>query len=247
MTDKEGGEKKALEILTEIKSGKITFAEAAKKYSTDKSNSDRGGDLGFFGRGVMDPAFEKAAFALQKAGDLTDKPVKSSFGWHLIQLGEKKAASKKTFEDVKDSIAMEAALEDKRAENAQALFLSWASSGKIPSDLKKYSLSWAKQPEWTAMDHSLGNIGSVEDHIGGLLAVNKTKPVYSKVISSGNSIAIARLVETKTSTTPSKSEDKVQEAMQFYLRNRMDGLEKSHKIRLSEKVLQTLAQQLETR
>ena len=72
-------------VLADIKAGKITFEAAAEKYSDDKSNSPKGGDLGFLPQGQLDPEFEKAGFGIKNVGDIVG-PVKSSFGYHLIKL-----------------------------------------------------------------------------------------------------------------------------------------------------------------
>jgi foldase protein PrsA len=70
------------------------FAALAKQYSTDTSTKAKGGELGFFGRGQMVPAFQDAAFALPVGA--ISAPVKSPFGWHVIQVEEKKPAQKAT-------------------------------------------------------------------------------------------------------------------------------------------------------
>jgi peptidyl-prolyl cis-trans isomerase C len=79
-----------------------TFADVAKDVSACPSSAE-GGDLGFFGKGQMDPAFEKAAFELE-AGQTSDI-VKTSFGYHLIKVTDKKPAGSTPFEEVKDQIA----------------------------------------------------------------------------------------------------------------------------------------------
>ncbi len=93
-------EKEAKEILVKLKGG-ANFEELAKKSSVD-SSAAKGGDLGWFGKGSMVPAFEKAALAL-KEGQISDV-VKSDFGFHIIKLTGKRAAGIRPFEEVKDQI-----------------------------------------------------------------------------------------------------------------------------------------------
>lgn len=78
------------------------FAELAKTNSQDPGSAAKGGDLGFFGKGVMDPAFEAATFALQK-GEVS-QPVRSSFGFHLIKLTDIKSGDVKPFEAAKREV-----------------------------------------------------------------------------------------------------------------------------------------------
>lgn len=78
-------EAKAQVILEEIKNG-LSFEEAASQYSSCPSK-ERGGDLGFFGRGQMVPEFENASFSMT-VGEIS-APVQTQFGYHLIQLAEK--------------------------------------------------------------------------------------------------------------------------------------------------------------
>ena len=79
-------EQEANELYEKLRSGSISFEEAAMENSLCPSGQV-GGDLGFFGKGLMVKPFEDAAFALEK--DELSKPVQTQFGWHLIKVTEK--------------------------------------------------------------------------------------------------------------------------------------------------------------
>jgi peptidyl-prolyl cis-trans isomerase D len=81
------------------------FAKLAEEYSDDPGSSKLGGDIGFFGRGNLDPQYEKTMFAL-KEGEISE-PVLSSFGFHIIQLEEIRAEKSKSFDEVKDELIAE--------------------------------------------------------------------------------------------------------------------------------------------
>lgn len=94
--------KEAEKVLADAKSGK-DFAALAREHSDDPGSKDKGGDLGEFARDMMVPAFEEAAFALQKPGDLSGV-VETVYGFHVIKLGEKKSAHSIPFDEVKEDL-----------------------------------------------------------------------------------------------------------------------------------------------
>ena len=104
-------EAKAQAILDELNAG-ADFATLAEAKSDDFGSASEGGSLGWIERDVMDPAFEEAAFALKKAGDVTGL-VKSDFGYHIIKLDELKDSVAKPYEEVASEIKQE--LKDQQA------------------------------------------------------------------------------------------------------------------------------------
>ncbi|MGG7165807.1 peptidylprolyl isomerase [Clostridium ihumii] len=95
-------EEEAKNIAEEIKSDKITFEDAAKKYSKCPSK-EQGGNLGAFERGRMVPEFEKAAFDLDI--NTVSEPVKTQFGYHIIKVEEKNESDVKPLEEVKEMVS----------------------------------------------------------------------------------------------------------------------------------------------
>jgi peptidyl-prolyl cis-trans isomerase SurA len=94
----EAARQKALKLAEEARKPGVDFAELAKAKSEGPSASD-GGDLGFFRRGVMVPAFERVAFTL-KEGEVSE-PVRTQFGWHVLKVEERRAVDVAPFEQVK--------------------------------------------------------------------------------------------------------------------------------------------------
>lgn len=92
-------------IVDTLRQDPARFAELAREKSQDPGSASRGGDLGFFGRGMMVGAFEDAVFALEK-GRIGD-PVRSEFGVHIIEVTDIKPSSVKPFEQVREEIVAE--------------------------------------------------------------------------------------------------------------------------------------------
>jgi len=107
---KKEAEKTAKDIIKKLKDGE-DFDKLAKEYSDDKSNSDKGGDLGWFNTGEMEKEFEDASFELKK-GKYTTTPVETSYGYHIIYKTDEKA--KPELKDVKEEI-LDTLVEEKLA------------------------------------------------------------------------------------------------------------------------------------
>jgi peptidyl-prolyl cis-trans isomerase D len=94
---------KAEQVLQQVKKDPAKFAELAGKYSQDPGSASKGGDLGYFGRGMMVKPFDAAAFSL-KVGEVSGL-VKSDFGYHIIKLLAIKPSKVLSFDEARQAIA----------------------------------------------------------------------------------------------------------------------------------------------
>src|SRR5207248_3047417 len=124
---------KAEDVLKQARGG-ADFAELAKKYSEDEGSAKNGGDHDYFGRGRMVPEFDQTVFAMQP-GQISDL-VKTQYGYHIIKLVDKKTATTRSLQEVRQQIVDQLSYE--RAQ-AQAAELSQTIEKQIskPADLDR--------------------------------------------------------------------------------------------------------------
>jgi peptidyl-prolyl cis-trans isomerase C len=89
-------------VIADLKKG-ADFTEVAKTKSKDPSAKQNGGDLGYFAKDEMVPQFAEAAFAM-KPGELSQTPVKSQFGWHVIKVEDRRMSAPPSFEQAQPVI-----------------------------------------------------------------------------------------------------------------------------------------------
>ena len=131
--DDEAVAARAAALAAEARGG-ADFAELAREHSEDETNAESGGDLGSFGRGRMVPEFENAAFAMA-AGEISD-PVRSPFGFHVIQVTEKQEEVTQPFAEVRGAI--ENVLKRERSSaRATSLARAIATEATTPQDLER--------------------------------------------------------------------------------------------------------------
>ncbi|BDB23964.1 peptidylprolyl isomerase [Cupriavidus sp. TA19] len=103
--ERQAGKDKATRLLDELRKHPGTFADVAKKQSQDPGSAEKGGDLGFMGRGALVKPFEDAMYAL-KDGQISDV-VETDYGYHIIKLTGIKASETKPLEAVRTELEAE--------------------------------------------------------------------------------------------------------------------------------------------
>jgi peptidyl-prolyl cis-trans isomerase D len=155
---KDKAKEKAGELLAEVRKNPAAFAELARKNSDDPGSAAKGGDLGFFGRGMMVKPFEEATFSL-KEGE-TSGIVESDFGFHIIRVTGIRPAAEKPLADVRGEIEAElrkAGATRKFAEAAEAFSnMVYEQSDSLQPAADKFKLTVQQSP-WIGRQADPGN------------------------------------------------------------------------------------------
>lgn len=118
----------AKEIIAKLKAG-MKFDELAKQYSEDKGNANLGGDLGFFTKAMMVPEFANPVFAM-KVGEVTPTPIKTGFGYHVVEVMESRVKPKPSFDEVKNALESR-----ERNRVIKETIQKWRSEAKVEGDV----------------------------------------------------------------------------------------------------------------
>jgi peptidyl-prolyl cis-trans isomerase D len=198
---KDKAKAKAEELLQQIRKTPGAFEELAKKNSDDPGSASKGGDLGFFGRGMMVKPFEDTTYAL-KDGEISGV-VESDFGFHIIKLTGIHAAKEKPLADVKAEIEAElkkTGAARKFAEAAEAfsnMVYEQADSLKPVAD--KFKLT-VKQSDWLGRQANPANgpLGN-EKVLAALFSDDsvKNRRNTEAVEIATNTLVAARIVDYK--------------------------------------------------
>ncbi|MCG2577503.1 SurA N-terminal domain-containing protein [Dechloromonas sp. XY25] len=198
---KDKAKAKAEELLAQIHKTPAAFAELAKKNSDDPGSASKGGDLGFFGRGMMVKPFEDSAFAL-KEGDISGV-VESDFGFHIIKLTGIHAAKEKPLAEVRGEIEAElkkTAASRKFAEAAEAFSNTvYEQSDSLAPVAEKFKLT-VKQTDWLGRQANPANgVMGNEKVIAALFSGDsiKNKRNTEAVEVAANTLVAARIADYK--------------------------------------------------
>ncbi|MDQ2834327.1 MAG: peptidyl-prolyl cis-trans isomerase [Acidobacteriota bacterium] len=195
---------KAEDVLKQVKGGG-NFAELAKKDSDDPGSKDQGGELGWLDRGKTVPEFEKAAFSLP-VGQTSDL-IKTQFGYHILQVEDKKTAHLRPLDEVKAEIVP--ILEQQRAGAAEQTFAS-----SLATDAKKNGLDKAAAAkglhmvttDYVAKDGVIAGLADGSGLLTQAFATNKGADPAS--VSTGDGYAVFQVMDVKASHAPDFAEYK---------------------------------------
>ena len=201
---KDKAKAKAEGLLKDVVNNPALFAELAKKNSDDPGSAEKGGDLGFFGRGMMVKSFEDAAYKL-KDGEISGV-VESDFGFHIIKLTGIHAAKEKPLAEVRGEIEAElkkAGASRKFAEAAESFsntVYEQADSLKPVAD--KFKLT-VKQSGWIGRQANPANGPLANEKLMAALFSEdsvKNKRNSEAVEIAPNTLVAARIVEYKAAS-----------------------------------------------
>jgi peptidyl-prolyl cis-trans isomerase D len=154
--DLKAAEDKAAQILAQLKANPADFAKLAKQNSQDPGSATNGGDLGFFGRGMMVKPFEEATYALQE-NQISDV-VRSDFGFHIIKLTAIRAEQAQKLDEVRGEIQVELKRQAGTKQYVEAAEgfsnMVYEQSDSLKPAAERYGLS-LQTTDWMARDGQL--------------------------------------------------------------------------------------------
>jgi peptidyl-prolyl cis-trans isomerase D len=195
---------KAEDVLKQVQAGG-KFAELAKKYSDDPGSKDNGGELVLMPTASLDPAYAKAAMALNPGQ--TSGLVRSAFGYHIIQTEQKQAAGAKPLSEVKETI-VKAIAQEKQGSALQSYGTQLAAEAK-KDGLEKMAAAHGLKAVTTDYLAKNAIIGGLSD--GTLMlstAFTTEKGAAPQAISTGDGTAVFTVVDVKAAHAPEFAEYK---------------------------------------
>jgi len=189
---------KAQDVLKQVQAGG-NFAALAKKYSDDPGTKDKGGELVLMPTASLDPAYGKAAMALNPGQ--TSGLVKSAFGYHIIQTEQKQAAGVKPLAEVKDTI-VKTLEQDKQGGALQSYGTELAAEAK-KNGLEKTAAAHGLKVVTTDYVEKNAAIGGVSDSAAMLAqAFAAEKGAAPAAVSTGDGYAVFAVLDVKSAHAP---------------------------------------------
>lgn len=193
---------KAEEVLKRL--AKEDFAKVAAQVSEDPGSKSKNGDLGYFSKGRMVKEFEDVAFSMP-IGKLSDI-VKTSFGYHILKVTDKKPATTISFEVAKARIAQKLMAEAKNSEISKELetLLTQGNVQAIQDFVSKNDLKWNESGYFDLTVEQMPGVNSAE-LFKASLELTKANPVSRVLIRDGDAQYLLKLIDVKSEAAPKEA------------------------------------------
>lgn len=178
---------------------KEDFAKLASEFSDDPGSKAKKGDLGFFSKGQMVPEFEKVAFELP-VGQISGL-VKSNFGYHIIKVTDKKAATKANFETLKTEIAKKLLADEKYLAFVKEIETDVAAGNAdaAKAKLAQVKMAW-KDTGYFNLAVEAAPVMNSAQAIKAALELTKAAPYAKKLVREGDTQYFIKLADVKVAT-----------------------------------------------
>jgi peptidyl-prolyl cis-trans isomerase D len=240
-------EKKALakieDLASRAKAKPEDFGKLASQFSEDPGSKSRGGLLDFFSRGRMVPEFEQAAFSL--AANEVSAPVKTEYGYHLIQVLEKKAAQNRTVKDAKDEVAGILIAKDRSRAAVETLqsALKKSELAVVQKFVTDHKLKWEETGSFSIDSDVVPKIGPNDELVRVAFQLTAAKPLSESLVREGGKAFVVRHkpVPAVKDAPKNKQADMMNEMMagrrtEESVRKWIEELRKSAKISTNPKI-----------
>lgn len=189
--EKDNALERAKKIYEEAK--KEDFAQLARRYSEDEGSKDKGGDLGYFARGAMVPEFEAKAFSLNQ--NEISEPVRSSLGYHVIRLEDKKPETTTPLSAVKLEIAQSILRNEQGHEKLKQLesFFTAGNEKLVNEMLKLSQVNWQTTGEFNLAAPQVPQLPNSPEFIQAAFSMQEVGKTYSKPLSFRGDTYLMRL------------------------------------------------------
>lgn len=240
--DANKSEEKALALIKDIEKQltKENFSEMAKKFSEDPGSKERGGDLGYFGRGAMVKEFDENAFSLP-VGTIS-KPFKTSFGYHIMLVKDRKTARTKGLAEVQKDIAKKL-ITDQLANTASEVANKVLKEGQGEKYILDKGWKWDETGVFSVGDINIPKLGEDNQIMTVALAL-KPGEMAKEVIKKEDSYIFVRL-KSLGKNSAKKTEPKMDMFKQFMAQQKsmemlqtwIEHLREDAKIKINSKIL----------
>jgi len=214
----------AEQALESLREG-ADFEALAAERSDDPGSKAKGGDLGFFARGQMVPAFDEAAFALEETGQISEL-VRTPYGHHVIRLEERQAAVSRSYDEVSEELARELltreAAKARTREQADAVAAAVRGGKSLEeaareADLEIDRSGWLRRRP----DGFVPGLGPAQDVLAAAFAA-KVGSSLPRVFEVGERMALIQVLDRK-SGTPEQIDSQVEARRQQLLAEKRDA------------------------